>query len=83
MKITLTKPNRKPCKIKTGYSFWTFCFGPLVPLVRGMPGMYVAKVWIISAFTFGLANIYWGFVINAAQLEQLLDEGWNHESTNG
>lgn len=74
--IILTKPNRKPRKIKEGYSWWTFWFGPLVPLVRGMPGMYVAKVWIVSAFTLGLANIYWGFVVNEAHLEHLLDQGW-------
>jgi len=77
--ITLRKPPRKPRKIKTGYSFWTIWFGPLVPLFRGMNGMYVAKVWIISAFTLGLANFYWGAVVNNDQLEQLLDDGWTTE----
>ena len=76
MKKTIN--NRTKTKdVPEGFSWTTFFFGAMVPLVRGMPFGVTAKLWIVAIFTLGLSNIYFAFKINEEYKEWMLDEGWS------
>lgn len=79
MKIKMQKKIGSKTKVKNckvGYSWTTLFFSFLVPVFRGMPGSYIAKVWIVGIFTLGLGNIYFGFKINDDYYEHLIEQGY-------
>lgn len=54
-KVIGTRTKTKSCK--QGYSWTTLFFSFLVPLLRGMPASYIAKVWIFGIFTLALKSM--------------------------
>lgn len=59
-------------KCPEGFSWTYFFFGPVVGLFRGM--------WTpmaVSIFTFGLANLYYMFVINKHYAMHLIEKGYS------
>lgn len=62
-------------KCPEGFSFTYMFFGPIIGIIRGM-----WTPFFVSFFTFGLANLYYMFVINKHYAAVLLERGFSPEN---
>lgn len=68
-------------KVKIGFSWTTFFFGPFVPLVRGDIKYFFIMI-IASFLTFGISNIIFAFLYNKFYINDLLNKGYKFYNFN-
>ncbi len=83
MKITLKHESGVTKEVKYGFSWTTFFFGFIVPLVRGdikWALIMIAISVVVGSFTFGIgtlvSGIIFSFVYNKIYIKELLEKGY-------
>ena len=90
MKITLRHDSGISKEVKVGFSWTTFFFGFLVPLIRGDIKWAVILLLIsigIGSFTFGIGalvvGIVFSFKYNTIYIKELIEKGYRPIDENG
>ena len=75
MRINLTNENTTLKQVKVGFSWTMFCFGGLVPLIRGHFSWFLLYL-IVSVCTLGIGAIIMPFIYNGIYIKHLLNKGY-------
>lgn len=90
MKITLKHDSGITKQVKVGFSWTTFFFGFLVPLIRGDIKWAVILLLVsgaIGVFTLGIGalvvDIIFSFKYNSIYIKELVEKGYKPVDANG